>query len=475
MLPSKHAYLTGAGGVLASRGISLVAGILSLWFLNQLLTTEDFAAYAVAMTVIILAGYTSGLGMERALILRIAGLEQHKGKLLGRTMMVRTLLVVLVLSCLSAIALVLVAQHAEMAAAATTWRWIEKLAPAVPATAAGLVLTSWFQANHRIGTSELMQGLNDGARCLFFLAALTLGLGSGAVIAGAIAAAVLPSLTLSLLAKGRSLGPPEHFGIRNIWAGAQFLAMRLSQMGLRQLDIISIGFLGSGTETAHYVVASRVAAFATLGQETFASTYGPRARRHLAAGDMVTMAQEYHSARVFGFLAALLAALLFIVFGASVLRMFGDFEGGYPALLILVAGHLVNTSFGEQIIHMSMTGDLRLSVVNRLASVLLFAALLLVLVPDHGVIGASLSFFIAITASSTAGAMVLRARGGPPALKPLFAVAASLSSACLIAAALNDDHWIYSAAGLAVSLMLVAAAERRLLRVTIRKALSLKY
>ena len=475
MLRSKHAYLIGGGGVLASRGISLVAGMLSLWLLNQVLTTDDFAAYAVAMTVVVLAGYTAGLGIERTLILRIAGLEPRRGMLLGRTVMLRTLLVVLALSCLAATALVLAAHHAEVVAASTTLQWIEKLAPVVPATAVGLVLTSWFQANHRIGASELMQGLNDGARCLFFLAAFALSLGPGAVVASAIAAAFLPSLALSLMARGSNLGPPEHFGIRSIWAGAQFLAMRLSQLGLRQLDILSIGFLGSSTETVHYVVASRIAAFATLGQETFSSTYGPRARRHMASGDLATMAQEYHAARVFGFLVALLAALLFTLFGAVVLGIFGDFGGGYPALLILAAGHLVNASFGEQIMHMSMTGDLRLSVANRLASVLLFAALLLVLVPDHGVIGASLSFFIAITASSMAGAIVLRLRGGPPALKPLFAVAASLSSACLIAAALHHDLWGYSAAGLAISLLLVAASERRLLRVTFLKALSLSH
>ena len=89
MLISRHAYFFGAGGVFVSRAISLFSGIVSLWLLAQILSTDDFGHYVVAMSAVVLMGSLSGLGLERCMVLRIAEMRREQGQLLGCGMMLK--------------------------------------------------------------------------------------------------------------------------------------------------------------------------------------------------------------------------------------------------------------------------------------------------------------------------------------------------------------------------------------------------
>ena len=55
------AYLVGASGALIGRVLSVVAGVVSLWLLARLLSHEDFAGSAAAMSVVMLLGHGAGL------------------------------------------------------------------------------------------------------------------------------------------------------------------------------------------------------------------------------------------------------------------------------------------------------------------------------------------------------------------------------------------------------------------------------
>ena len=107
MLISRRAYFFGAGGAFVSRAISLLSGVVSLWLLAQILSTDALGHYVVTMSVVMLLGSLSSLGLERCMVLRIAEMRTEQGQLLGCGMMLKIAALVLIFSALLAGGIVL--------------------------------------------------------------------------------------------------------------------------------------------------------------------------------------------------------------------------------------------------------------------------------------------------------------------------------------------------------------------------------
>lgn len=450
-----------------------MAGILSLWFVTRILSAEQFAGYSVAMSVMALAGYAAGLGIERAMLLRLGELAPEAGRLAGRTLMLRIAGVVAVLSAATSLTLVLVLAPTMAANGNFAAEWIAPLAPMVPATALTLVLVTWFQANHRVGASQLMAGVTDGSRSLSLGLILLFGLGAAAVPAAAVAAAGLPIAVLWLLARHRNTPAPGEFGIGDVVDGMQFLTLRISTMGLRNLDIIALGVLASAVETAQYAVASRFAAIINMGHIAFAPTYAPRARRHLATDDAKKAEREFHVVRIAGLVSALVTVILFLLVGRPILSFFGDFGAGYGPFVILMAGHLANVGFGMHGMHLAMTGELRMSTLNHVGSLVLFVVLLALLVPGWGPIGAALSFLVSTLAYDLAGTAILRARTELRGIDTILAVPLFTALAALLVVGLMPELSLLAASVLIAILGVIAIREAPLLTGLARDVLAM--
>ncbi len=460
MQSPKTAYLAGASGVIASRMVSLGAGFLSLWFLTRILSTEQFAGYSVAMSVVILASSSVGIGIERVMLLRVSEVEPCSGQLMGRTLALKIFGLVGTLSILAALALMLFSEAARLGVQEDLNGWLIRLAPFVPAAALSLVLVTWFQANHRVGVSELMTGLTDGSRCIFFGIAFLFGLGSPAVALAATMSAAMPIPLLLSLAIGRTTHQPSAMTFKDLLFGLHFLTMRLSRMGLNHLDIVALGMFAGVTETAQYVVASRFAAIVMLGPAVFAPTYEPRVRRLIALGDSEAISREYHSIRVIAFACALVSCVVFTAIGRPVLTMFGEFGVGYSPFLLLLAGHLAQAGFGVHGSHLSMTGDIALATVNRVGTLAVFVVCLIVLVPPLSAIGAALSFLIASVVYSLAGAAILFRRGEVVPITFSFGSIVFLAGTFLSLAALTSLGSILAAGLLTICFVAVLLSEK---------------
>ena len=428
MQTSGKAYFTGALGVLASKVINMLAGIISLWLLTTILTTEDFAGYSVAMSIVILLGYSASLGIERSMLLRIGELEPDGRALAGRRLALRILVVV---ACLAAAAGFAAYLWANSAGTTPRHEFVARLAAVIPATAMSLVLVTWFQANHRVGVSQMMIGLSDATRATIFAITLILGLGTAGVAAGAIIGAAAPLAFLSYKALGHTQPEPRDLGLQDLVTGFQFLLMRLSWMGLRHLDIIAMGALGSPKGTAQYVAASRFATLVESGQSIFAPTFAPRVRRHLSTGRSDLAEREYYVSRVAGFTAALAFSIFLVVAGRTILQEFGDFGVGFGPFMVLVAANLFMVGTGMHSTFLSMTDQLGRTTAIRVLSLAVFFACLWVLVPRFDALGAAFSLLIATTTHETAGVIVLRRYLKITALRPadaliLFVVCAAL-------------------------------------------------
>lgn len=460
MQSSGKAYFTGALGVAASRVINSLAGIVSLWLLTAILTTDNFAGYSVAMSIVVLLGYSAGLGLERSMLLRVGELAPDPRILAGARLALTILGIVAVLSTVTA-----VLTFAFIGGGGTTPRheFVARLAPVIPATALSLVMVTWYQANHRVGVSQVMLGLNDATRAAVFAITLVLGLGPAGVAAGAFIGAAAPLAYLSIRAVGNTRPEPHDLGIGDVLAGFQFLIMRLSKMGLHHFDIIALGALGSATGTAQYVVASRFAILVESGQTIFSPTFAPRVRRHLTTGRGELASREYHVARVAGFTAALAFSMFLVLFGQPILQAFGNFGVGFGAFMILVATNLLTVGVGMHSTFLSMTDQLSRSTANRILSLGVFGLCLWVLVPRYDALGAAFSCLIATAIHEVAGVAILRKHFGIKALTAVEAGIVVIACATLCAIATGIVARLPGALILAVLLVLGVARERALI------------
>ena len=453
------AYLSGASGVFGASVASAAAGFASLWLLTRILSVESFGGYAFAMAVLVLASVLATLGLDRSLLLRVAAIDPSGGRLRGAGLARRTLAVSMAAALVSAGALRLGAgAMVDMGMVPEARFWLQTIGIAAVPLAGTMVLQTWYQANHRVALATVMPGVADLSRCLLFAAVLLLGLGAAGVAASVTLAAAVPFVLLVWWASGRTEERPRRLRYSDLVKGWQFLTLRLAQEGTRHVDLVMLGFLATGTATAEFAVAARIAALADQGRLALSPTFTPRVRRWIAAGDRPAALREFARTRDLAFAAALGAAAAFVLLGDPVLSLFGPFAGAYPVLVLVSLAFVLNAGFGMHAPYLAMHGEVGWSAALRFAGLGLHVALSLALIPPFGAVGAALAAVVSQLTLNVAGAGLakwltgLKALDGAQALL-LCAAAATMGAAApgLIAPPL---------AALALALLCLLAAWR---------------
>lgn len=407
------AYLSGASSVLLTRVFSLVASALALWLLSGMLSAAQFAGYTAAMSAVLLLGLGAGFGIERALLMAIAGREADGAALLGARMMRRIALVVVATGCAIGLAAVAVwSVWPALSADVPVAEWLARLWPIVPASALTLALVTWYQANHIFGLPQMLWGLADVTRCAGFAAVFALGLGAPWVAVSALVAAALPIAVLTWTARGLTDPEPRELRLRDVRDGLQFFVIRFSAMAFIHLDVLVLSLFAPGPVVAQYVIASRLAAVLETGHQVFTPAYAARTRRHLDADDPSAALREYGIARTLGFFLTLPVIALFFATGPHLLALFGEFGTAFSPFAALLAGHLLNVGFGNHAIHLSMTRDLPFAAANRAFGLVLFLVLLLAMTPDNLGMGAATAFFVALAVYNWIGVALMKLRQG---------------------------------------------------------------
>jgi O-antigen/teichoic acid export membrane protein len=437
MRDARQAYFLGAAAVAASHAAGLVAGLASLWLLARILTKEMFGGYAFGVAVVSLLAAIATLGLDRTLLLRIAGMADRPGRLRGAGLALRAVTLGGAVGCLIAVALALSADGlVALGAVPEASFWLPALSLAIAPMAATMMLQAWYQANHRVPVSAAIPGLADLLRALAFVFVLLLGLGAAGVAGAFLLAGAAPALLLVWMAWGRSQRLPRRLGLGDVAKGLQFLTLRLATQGMQQVDLVMMGLLASGAATADYAVAARLAIFADYARGALKPSFSPRARRHFALGDHAAALREFDTARNLALAGALLASGGFVLLGPLVLAFFGPFSGAYPPLLILAAAYVVNAGFGMHAAWLAMLGEVGWSAALRAVGLVLFVALAAMLVPRWGAEGVALAAFAVHCLMNVAGALLAWRLAGLRAVDPvLLAAIGSAAGALLLAGA----------------------------------------
>jgi O-antigen/teichoic acid export membrane protein len=176
------------------------------------------------------------------------------------------------------------------------------------------------------------------------------------------------------------------------------LAVTLFSGYVAEINVILAGWFLPADEVARFHVSFRLALIVSFGLFAVDAAIAPDLSRLYAASDHAQVQQLLDRATRVRFLGAVLAVVVFVVAGRSVLAWFGpEFVAGYSLLLILATGQLVLAGVGPVARLLSITGHQDRALVASVSSLLLAGALVALLVPPFGLEGAAVAATVNVT------------------------------------------------------------------------------
>ena len=152
--------------------------------------------------------------------------------------------------------------------------------------------------------------------------------------------------------------------------------------------VIITGLLLDAQAAGTYAAVQRLINAALIGRLSINLLVGPRFAALHAQQRHVELQRYARLAAWGGSGCMLAAAIVFVVFGKSILHCFGDeFVNGYQTLLVLLGGAAVTTMCGSTDFLLNMTGHHHRLVAILVVSLLVNIALSLWLIPRFGILG----------------------------------------------------------------------------------------
>ncbi len=159
-----------------------------------------------------------------------------------------------------------------------------------------------------------------------------------------------------------------------------------------RIDVIMLGMLSEIEHVGIYSAASRVADVVVFGLVSANAVVAPMIARLHSTGRQEELQRMVYLAAKGICLLTLPIALILLIFGHQILGLFGQgFSAGYPVLVILVCGQLVNALAGPVGYLMTMTGHQVKAARMVGISAMLNLALNGLLIPVWGMIGAAIA------------------------------------------------------------------------------------
>lgn len=171
-----------------------------------------------------------------------------------------------------------------------------------------------------------------------------------------------------------------------------FAVISASATVMRHTDVLLIGALLGPEQVATYSVAARVVALIVFVQRAASPVIQPIVSRAWARGELALVRETVAKTTVFTTLCTVVTGLCLLVFGRTVLSIFGpEFADGQLILIILLVGQVANVLSGPNALLLSMTNN------QHIASSRLWIAMVanilgnFALIPPFGATGAAIA------------------------------------------------------------------------------------
>ena len=394
--------LRGAGLAFALRVAGAGLGLVLNWWLAHHLGPSGLGLFFLAMTVVSIAALAGRLGLENAVLrfisTAVAGQDWDKVRQVSRDSMI----LATGASILVTAALVLLAPWASTALfhkpqLIQPLRW---LAFAIILMAAIVLYGEMLKAVQRIRDAQIVQSVMTPALALGIFAALgTLNLKT---VVLTYSLAMLATALAGWLLWRRSC--PQLHGLRPAHDYRGLLTTSTSFIWVQAMytltdwaDILILGMVGSSEQVGIYGLAKRIAMAISFVLIAVNNVVSPRFAAFHHNGDRESLRRvAIHASRMTALTAGPFLITLLLVPG-WIMNLFGHgFQTGGIVLGILVAAQFVNIATGSVGQILAMTGHEKTLRNIAVSSTVLNIALLVVLTPLFGMIGAALSTGLAI-------------------------------------------------------------------------------
>ena len=282
---------------------------------------------------------------------------------------------------------------------------VQVLAMAVPAIALGAAWRDGLRGFQDVRLASLLEKVGiPGLTAVALLCALALGLGGAtAAAAGALVAYMATTVVAGAHLLRRVTGPasPAPLYHRSTWTR---FAVLMSVEGvllfvLQWTDQLLVGLFLNAHEVGVYASALRLAALVAVPLLAVNSIMAPTAASLHGAGETERLRVTFARMTWATAGAGLIIGALLLATGPWLLGLFGpEFVAGYPALVVLVVGQVVNAATGSVGVILGMTGHAGRLTLNAGLTAVLVIVLNLLLIPLFGIVGSALATSVALVA-----------------------------------------------------------------------------
>jgi O-antigen/teichoic acid export membrane protein len=229
-------------------------------------------------------------------------------------------------------------------------------------------------------------------------------------------AAPHPSSHAARRRKGRHRGRPGPVQGRRQRLGVEFwrftgprACQGTFQVIILWLDILLVGAIVSRHAAGVYAAVSKLAMVGMFALEGTRLAISPQVSALLARGEHHQASALYQTTTRWLMLASWPLYLVFAVFPALVLGIFGSrYTGGAAALAVLALAMLVNLGTGNVTVVLLMGGKSSWGAINTGAALIVNISLNLLLIPHLGILGAAIAWGASIVVDNVAAMVELR-------------------------------------------------------------------
>lgn len=395
----------GATGAAGAHVSGVVLALLAQLVLARLLDVSHYGYYVYAFTWTIILAELCRLGFQNSLIRFTSSYRTDEAwaslhGIIRRGGQIVLISAIVTGALLAAVTLIL----AERLPGAQVATFLVAAVAVVPVALLGV--TQGILQGHRRPAQAMLPFrtlLHAGTLVLALAAATTTGLDTAPQAMVLTLLAAVASLAIAVVWARTALDPavgmtaPDYQTRFWLRASLPLLLMSGMQLLMKHTDTVMLGALASTDEAGFYFPAARMATLASLGLLSANAIVAPMVSELYTRGDRAGLQRLLTFAAIGTSAVTLAATAAFWLLGAWALGLFGEaFRGAYPALMILLAGQVVNALSGPVALVMTMTGHQDRASLVLVCAALLNVTLNAILIPYFGLLGAAIATAISM-------------------------------------------------------------------------------
>lgn len=369
----------------------LVGGYGSLWLLTSILSDAAYGGYVAALAVIALVALLAQAGLRQAIIQRVGELatdeEQQILTYVGAAVAwvgIASIVITGATWLLTPLFPTVVDQNVV--------QWVQLLTLLIPGMALLPICGGMLRGLERVSTAILLERIIVQ---LLRLSGLTIAWVAWrdpvAVVLALGISYYIPIAAFGIRTRGWQYLNLTGMSITHLRYSGYLLINSIASKFLKNTDVLLLASLATLPATGGYNIAWKLALVARYGDSILTNTIQPRLSKYLASNQIGELCEEFDQVRDLSVVATIPVLIVVLLFGESLLGVFGNYVDQYAILVLLTIGATVNASFGSigQILIMGKRG--RLVFLNTLISLGGNIALNIVLIPRFGAMGAAIA------------------------------------------------------------------------------------